>query len=461
MYNTNDTIVAVSSALAGIRKIIRISGPDTLQICKRIFEPEISIQTNGIITGAISIENIPKVSCNLYIFFKPQSYTGQDLVELHVEASDMVVSTIIEHLLQSDIRMAGPGEFTARAYLNGKLDLVQAEAINEIIVSSNMLQLSAAEKLLSGKLAQISKDICNNLIDILSLIEAGLDFCEEDIELISQDQVIIKFNDIIIQLEQLLAGSIRNEGLIELASIGIAGAPNAGKSSLLNTLLGAERSIVSGAAKTTRDILSGILALKHCRCVLFDCAGLILQSNDIIDELAQQAAVEALSNSTAFIFCVDISKSDWNEDFAISKQINMSKAIAVATKCDLISKTQSSKRIAELKEISGLEFLPISILSGEGLQQLIKNIDERILQETKTGIYSEKLADTVTLTARHKQTVTNAISNLNEAVQQLQSGNNEIAAMMLRTTYKAISDIEQPIDEQMLDLIFSQFCIGK
>jgi len=329
------------------------------------------------------------------------------------------------------------------------------------------------------------------MVDCLSLIEAGLDFSAEDIEPESGRQVIERLFGIKGQLEELLSGSIRYETLIDLPAVGIAGAPNAGKSSLLNKLLGTERSIVSHRRKTTRDVLSAPYSLAHCRCVLFDCAGLMRQPEDVLDELSQQAAVEALRNSAVVVFCIDISKTDFSEDISIFRILKaedrkqktenrasvpcspLSAMITVATKCDLLSEGMFSSRLAKLNELFGVELLAISSETGAGLEVLRETIDEKILKlergfsTAKTaGIsLSESVQSSVALTARHKQAVTEAIENVGESIAELKAGNDEIAAMMLRAAYQAVSGIESAaaghIDEQILEQIFSRFCIGK
>jgi tRNA modification GTPase len=227
-----------------------------------------------LVTGSVTIDNELEAEAQLYLFLAPHSYTGDDIAEIHLHTNPAVTEALMDSLLGRGLRMAGPGEFTARAYLNGKIDLAQAEAVNEIIVSSNAFQLAAAEKLLSGRLSESSAKVRSAMMDCLSLIEAGLDFSGEDIELETGAEVIERLLGIKEQLEHLLTGSIRYESLIDLPAVGIAGAPNAGKSSLLNKLLGKERSIVSHRRKTTRDVLTAICVLEHCKCVVFDCAGL-------------------------------------------------------------------------------------------------------------------------------------------------------------------------------------------
>jgi len=474
MYELNDTIVAVSSPAVGQRAIVRITGPDTIDTCEKIFCSPIPKQTSALIAGSIAIDHALRIDAKLYLFLAPHSYTGETLAEIHIYANPSVTEALLESLLGKGLRMAGPGEFTARSYLNGKIDLAQAEAVNEIITSSNRLQLAAAEKLLSGKLAETTEKICSELMDCLSLIEAGLDFSGEDIEFITGPEAVQKLICVKSELERLLSGSISCESMLDLPAVGIAGAPNAGKSSLLNKLAGYERSIVSAQRKTTRDVLTGLLTLAHYRCVLFDCAGLIATAENILDELTQQAAIEALQNSSVVVFCVDVSEEDWSEDVSINDLIEPKILIPVATKSDLLSEKMLANRIAELNKLFAAEFLPASVVTGVGLEQLRDTIDRKLIELTLGSSSEGQVAEQgrsaelsrspsgIALIARHRQAVTEAIENVSESINELKAGNNEITAMMLRAAYQAISAIEQQhLDEKILDKIFSRFCIGK
>jgi tRNA modification GTPase len=470
MYNTNDTIIAVSSPSSEQRVIIRISGPATLEICSQIFEasdsalvpcpssivPRPSSLNPRLIAGTVSIDAELKLDAMLYLFFAPHSYTGDDVAEIHLYTNSAVVDALIDNLLKQGLRLAQPGEFTAMAYLSGKLDLSQAEAVNEIIVSSNTYQLAAAEKLLAGRLSQTTEFIGRQILDCLSLIEAGLDFSGEDIEFITTNEAITKISEIKSRLEQLLSDSIGCETVIDLPAVGIAGAPNAGKSSLVNTLLGTDRSIVCEQPKTTRDVLTGQLTLEHCRCVIFDCAGLLTSPENVLDELAQQAAGEALRNSTVVVFCVDVTNRPWSQDFSIRRLFETKILLPVATKCDLLGKSELDSALAKMNELFRADFLPISVKTGEGLDCLRRRIDSYLLPRTSHHDGGPAV------TIRHRQAVTQTIEHVTEAIEAIQAGNEEAAAMLLRAAYQTISTIErQHLDEQVLDRIFSQFCIGK
>jgi len=448
--------------------IVRISGPDTIKKINQIFRPMIDAERGTrLVAGSIVVDEELRIDAQLYLFFAPYSYTGETVAEIHLYTNPSVTGALLEGLLNKGLRMAGPGEFTARAYLNGKIDLAQAEAVNEIIVSSNRFQLAAAEKLLSGKLAETTEKIRSELMDCLSLIEAGLDFSGEDIEFITQAEAVQRLSVVKSELERLLSDSIGCESTLDLPAVGIAGVSGAGKSSLLNKLAGYERSIVSAHRKTTRDVLTSLLTLRHCRCVMFDCAGLVATAENILDELAQQAAVESLQNSSIVVFCVDISKADWAEDISIRGLIESEALIPAATKCDLLCEDVLAKRAALLGELFGADFIVTSAKDGAGIEQLKDMLDERIIElafgSGKRGTRDERRETSlIALTARHRQAVTEAIENISESINELKAGSNEVTAMMLRAAYQSISGIEQQhVDEKILERIFSRFCIGK
>jgi tRNA modification GTPase len=464
-YDVTDTIFAVSSPSSDQRVILRITGSEAIEMGREIWRgsltPPIAEQTPPyVISGSIVIDADLNVDAKLYLFFAPHSYTGDDVVEIHIDTNAAVTEALIGNLLDRGLRMAEPGEFTARAFLNGKMDLAQAEAVNEIIVSTNKYQLAAAEKLLGGRLGETTAELRERLMECLSLIEAGLDFSGEDIEFITHDEATAKLVDIRNKLEELLSGNIQYERIMDLPAVGIAGATNAGKSTLLNKLLGKERSIVSNQHKTTRDVLTGVCQLAHGQCVLFDCAGLVIDADNLLDELAQQAAVEALRNSDVVIFCVDISKTEWSNDAAIRKLIEPKTLLTVATKCDLIREQILSERLAALNKLFDAHFMPLSAPTNMGIESLREIIDSQLTEQSKTPRTSG-----ATLTARHRQAVTETANHISESIDAWKAGNDEIAALLLRAACQSISDIRQPIaaqiDEQILEQIFNRFCIGK
>jgi len=464
MYELNDTIAAVSSPAGNHRVIIRLSGSRAIQVAKDIFLSQINWQSAGVYTGKFLIDQQLSLEGKLYLFLSPASYTGEDIVEIHIYANPAVTETLLSNILDNQVRLAGPGEFTARAYLNGKMDLAQAEAVNEVIFSSNQLQLQAAEKLLAGKLTKTTEEIKDQILDCLGNLEAGLDFSQEDIQFITTDQAVEILKTIKQKTESILQSGINCQTVMDLPSVGAAGASNAGKSSLTNLLLGCERSIVSEKQKTTRDVLQGLLELEHSTCVLFDCAGLIENPMTIIDQLAQQAAIEALRHAKVVLFCVDISKPNYSEDIKLLKLVDSNEIIYVAAKADLLDNKELCTNLSQLKQLFGHTFFPVSSKSKHGIKELITKIDSSLITtaSAKNPALSESPPGSIALTARHKKSVAETIENLTQAIDQLNAGNDEIAAMMLRSAYQNLSRIEQQdINEKVLRNIFGHFCIGK
>jgi tRNA modification GTPase len=460
MYYLNDTIVAVSSPTSDKTVIVRLSGRDTIDKINKIFTPAVSAEHQGITRGSILIAENFRIDATLYLFASGHSYTGETLAELHFWSNSALTEDIIKKLLNNGLRMAQAGEFTARAYFNGRMDLAQAEAVNKIITAGNRLQLAAAEKLLAGKVADTTTGVSMELMQCLSLMEAGMDFSQEDINFISRNDAIEKLETAREKLQQLLSGSITLEAVTDLPSVGIAGATNAGKSSLLNKLLGRQRSIISSQQKTTRDVLTGICELQHSRFVLFDCAGLISQAHNQIDSLAQQAAVEALDTADIVLFCVDTTKDSIDEDIAIRKIIKPELITGVATKADFLNDDAVHKKIAYLRQVFEMDFIPLSNITGAGID-LLQNTIDKTLREQVLDSAPDRAAG-VALTARHRQSAAEAIENINQAVEELKNSSDEIAAMMIRAAYQAMESLEREhIDEKILDNIFGQFCIGK
>ena len=460
----DDTIAAVSSAAvpagAVARSIIRISGPDAFSVLSKILTPSQPIQKNHINSCLVHVDDGLDIDGTLYAFFQPHSYTGEDLAELHLGACGAVVEAVLKKLYRF-VRPARPGEFTQRAYLNGKMDLTQAEAVAEIVSAANTTQLDAAEQLLKGRFSDTIAKLREQIVELLGLLEAGLDFSEEDIEFISQDQALDRIESFRDTLSGLLQNSIRCERLIDLDSVGLAGVPNAGKSSLLNALLGTQRSIVSDVEATTRDVLTGVLNLDHLDCVLFDCAGLLneQQQDTLINQLSHEASVAALNKAAMVLFCVDANKKDTAADMQMRQQITAESIIYVLTKIDAVADEHLQQKHTVLKEIFGAEFIQTSSETGAGLDTLKKQIREKLLQLRHGDREHE---DRLTINQRHQQKLTEATALLHDAAEEVEMNSTEVAAMLLRQAYEHLGMLEsENISETILDGIFSRFCIGK
>lgn len=353
------------------------------------------------------------------------------------------------------------GEFTLRAYLNGKIDLSQAEAVGEIISASNKFQLEAAEKLLAGRLCETVNDIREEILDVLSLLEAGMDFSEEDIEFISAQDAAARVGRVQQKLNTLIEKTIYYEEMIDLPSVALAGRTNAGKSSLLNVLLDSDRSIVSGEAGTTRDVLEGLLELDGFRAIIFDCAGI---GDDrvgvgLLDELGRAAATQAINRAGVVLFCVDVTSDDFAIDANILKAIETEAILPVATKCDLVGESDLQKKRAELAELFSTEPILTSSKERKGIDELLSSVDG-VLCCQMAG--SAEAAERIAVNERHRSVVKKAIKEVSMAIHEALAGNGEIAAMLLRSGYESLGQMErEDVNEAVLDRIFADFCIGK
>jgi len=462
--NIDNTIAAVSTATvpAGTagRSIIRICGPVAFDALSKIATPSEPIRKNRIISCVVHVDNDLDIDGLLYAFYQPHSYTGQDLAELHLDACGAVIETILEKLYQS-VRPAAPGEFTQRAFLNGKMDLTQAEAVAEIVSAANTTQLAAAERLLHGRFSDTIAQLRTRIIELLGRLEAGLDFSEEDIMFVSAADALKEVDSIRQQLTDLLDGSIRCERIIDMDSVGLAGRPNAGKSRLLNAMLGHSRSIVSGIEATTRDVLTGLLQLEQMDCVLFDCAGLLDESrqNTRINQLSHEASLAALNTAAIVLFCIDAGKWDFEAERQMRQQITAETVLFVMTQIDTVPPEQIARQQTQLQSLFGAEFLPTSAATKEGLEPLKKQIQAELLRLRSADTEYESRH---TINQRHEQKLAEAIKLLGEASNEVEAESTEIAAMLLRQGYELLGGLEtEDISETILDDIFSRFCIGK
>jgi len=464
MFDLNDTIAAFSSASAGdgelARSVLRVCGCGVGEVLRCLFGDLRLMGRRGIKHGSIEVERGIEIDASIYFFPGPCSYTGEDVAEVHFYASPIVCEIILAKVLKH-CRMAGGGEFTLRAYLNGKIDLSQAEAVGEIISASNKFQLKAAEKLLAGRLCETIGEIREEILDVLSLIEAGMDFSEEDIEFISSAEAAERVGEVQKKLNTLIDQAIHYEEMIDLPSVALAGKANAGKSSLLNVLLGSERSIVSGEAGTTRDVLEGVLELDGARAIVFDCAGLggNLAEASLLDELGRAAAFEAINRASVVLFCVDVTADDFAGDAEILKAIDSETVLPVATKCDLLGESELQKKQIALAGLFSMEPIMTSSKDVSGIAELLGDIDGVLCCQTAG---SAEAAERIAVNERHRNVVKKALKEVEMAIHEVLSGNGEIGAMLLRSGYESLGQMErEDVNEGILDRIFSGFCIGK
>ncbi|AQQ08718.1 tRNA modification GTPase MnmE [Sedimentisphaera cyanobacteriorum] len=455
MYDMRDTICALSSGgVDAPRHIIRLSGSEC-----RTGIAELGIKKTaeqGVEKRDIFLSfNDRKLRFSSFVYSFPEgrSYTLERLIEIHVQAPLPAAEEIISVLTAVEgIRLAGPGEFTYRAFMNGRLSLAQSEAVSQIVSGSSRYHIQAAQKLMKGDLTIRLEQIKNSIVELLGLFEAGLDFSGEDIVFIQPEEAKERAEQIKKTLREIIENNLAYERMLGLASAAAAGLPNAGKSSLVNALLGCDRAIVSEQKATTRDILSSVCQLEYQDCILSDCAGMMAGSfADEIDQAAQELAGEYILSSDLILFCVESGKACYEDEKRVFDRIRQKNILGVATKCDLAG----SKR--QMEEIFGIRFVEFSIKQPEKLQILKTEIQSRLSELSPAG---EQIT---AVNKRHRDSVFQCLEDLDKAAELFAQGDEELAALCLREGYSKIADIDQQkeLDERVLSSIFQNFCIGK
>ena len=466
-FDMEDTIAAISTAPAvALRGILRISGSDALSLVEKIFQKDdkqFSSWTRRY--GRLKLTDEIRCPAQLYVFRSPNSYTSQDMAELHLPGSPALLQMVLELLLQAGARSAEPGEFTARAFMNGRMDLSEAEAVAEVISARSDAQLRGAEQLLAGALHQKCEQITSQLMDILALLEANIDFTDQDIEWDSTQQLTEQMQNVQNDLEQLLTDSRSWEQLSHLPRVVVAGPANAGKSCLTNALLGMDRSIVNSLAGTTRDLLTGPLHLTHGECMLIDSAGLG-PVDDLLAQDAQQVAQLAITTCDLLLWVIDGSDSrsqeQFEKDIRFLDSLNyQGPCLAVVNKIDLCRDTTS--RLRTLQQLSHElqdKTIAVSALRGDHLDELKLQIEQSL-----HGGNIDTTPLVLALTVRQREALKDGIENLRRASLLLsdpESTPAELAALELREGLDYLGEITgEVVTDEVLGRIFSRFCIGK
>ena len=461
MFSMDDTIVAVSSAAgpAG-RSIVRLSGPEAIRLAAgALSRPLDGIGGFRAIAGAVRASARPPVEVpgRLYLFRAPRSYTRQDVAELHV-AGQAVASMLCSTLIAAGARQAQAGEFTARAFFTGRLDLARAEAVADLIDAEADAQLRSALGVLEGALSRLCRPAAEAVTEALALIEASIDFADEDVELPRPAQVAGALREVSRRLKSASAAgsSVARAGPPHAA---IAGRPNAGKSSLLNALSGTDRAIVSALAGTTRDVLSAAAEMAEgCEVVLLDAAGLDVTA-DPLTRAAHAAAREAVASADAVVFVVDAAAADHDAEadlLAEVRQLNRRAApLLVANKTDLPTDP------ADLARRFGPGLLPVSALTGAGLDRLRAALAERLADLAPPRPAGLLLHD------RQRRRLADAAAAATAAAELLAPAGGladvaELAAVELRAALAGLKELTgEVVTEDVLAAIFGRFCIGK
>jgi tRNA modification GTPase len=463
MSEVQDTIAAIATPLGrGAIGVIKISGEDALPILKKLFKPKssrCSFESRKIYYGEIvdfrSGEVVDEVLC---VYMKaPYTYTREDVVEIYAHGGPLLLRKILELVLLSGARPAKPGEFTLRAYLNGRIDLAQAEAICELISARSEEALKLAIRNLKGGLSKKIKPLREKLLELLVQLESSIEFPEEDIDTKGYEQLAqIIEKEILPVIEELISaydqGRIYKEGI----SLVLAGKPNVGKSSLMNALLNEERAIVTPVPGTTRDFIEEEALIEGVPVKLIDTAGLRI-TEDPVERIGVERAKKKLKEADLILWMVDAGNSPDEEDKEIFKEISHYNFLAVINKLDLEPNFVREWE-AFLKDLGIKEWLGISVKEGKNFELLRKKITEKVLAERGREVPE------VAPNLRQKVSLEKAKEFLLSALKQLKTPSclPEVVVLEIREAVKSLEEIIGEItSEDVLDQIFSTFCIGK
>ena len=456
-----DTIAAISTPLgAGGIGIVRLSGPQSLAIAKRLFRRKgggaSAFLSRQFYTGEIHHPSDGRILDEVLLVYmaSPKTYTREDIVEIQCHSGILILQEILQAVLAVGARLAEPGEFTKRAFLNGRLDLAQAESVIDLIKAKTQRSLEIAHRQRAGRLSQAVQARQNELLDLLALLEADIDFPEEDLPPISREEVRGRLAAIRSGLQSLLRtyeeGKLYREGL----SAVIAGRPNVGKSSLLHSLLREERAIVTEFPGTTRDVIEETLNLSGIPLRIMDTAGL-RRAQDAIEEEGVRRTRERLSQADLMIWVVDGSEPLRKEDLDILSLVEARKTVVAVNKNDLppgFPPESLREKIPEAPLVS------ISALRGAGIENLKEEI-RRMIFAGKTESPGEEVLSNL----RHRQAIERAVQALNQALESLAGGlSAEFISVDLQEAQAALGEIVGThTAEDVLERIFSQFCVGK
>ena len=455
-----DTIAAISSAAgnSGIG-IIRVSGDEAIEVVDKIFRPAnknkklANVESHTVHYGHIMDGDKTLDQVLVIVMKNPHSYTGEDTVEIDCHGGMLILKKVLDLVLKNGARTADPGEFTKRAFLNGRIDLSQAEAVMDLINSKNDFALNSSIEQLKGGVSDAIKDIRKDIIYHIAFIESALDD-PEHISLDGYDEEITEMlNENINKISKLVNsfdnGRIMKEGIKTV----ILGKPNAGKSSLLNLMLGEDRAIVTDIEGTTRNTLEENINFNGLSLKIIDTAG-IRDTEDLVERIGVNKAKEIAKEGDLIIYVVDGSRELDDNDREIIKLINDKQAIILVNKSDM----DTVINIDELKKDSNRDVILFSAKNGEGMDQLE--------EEIRNMFYSGKVTynDQVYITnARHKEALENALESLKQVKNSVDAGMPEdFYSIDLMDAYTDLGlIIGESVEDDLVNEIFSKFCMGK
>jgi len=448
-----DTIAAISTPLgkSGLG-VIRLSGKDSCRITLSLFSaPHNSLQDRVPVLGNVFEPRTGEVIDQAVVtyFQAPRSFTREDLVEISCHGSPVILKGVLGLALEAGARLASPGEFTLRAFLRGRIDLVQAEAIRDLIEAQTLFQVKVAQEQLTGSISRRVRPAKEGLVQLIALLEAGIDFAEDDVSVLPEGEIGRRLGDIEAGLVPLQAsfalGKIVSSGL----SIALAGRPNVGKSSVFNALLHEDRSIVTEIPGTTRDLVSETTQIQGIPVRLMDTAG-IREANDHVEQLGIDRSVEALADADQVLFIVDGSEPWTTMDADILLRLEARSYLLVVNKIDLTQELEEQSLPPRAKSVCR-----VSAKTGEGIDDLRRALfKEYGLQEGQGGLVTN---------LRQEQLIQRALMALDKCQKSLiNQMPHEVILLDLYSALKALNALTgETTVEDILDNIFSTFCIGK
>ncbi|OCK52233.1 tRNA uridine(34) 5-carboxymethylaminomethyl synthesis GTPase MnmE [Chryseobacterium sp. CBo1] len=459
----NDTICALATANGiGALGIIRVSGDEALTVVQKCF-PSKNLEkqkSHTIHYGYFMDEEEAIDEVMLSIFLAPRTFTTENSVEITFHGSPHIGKRILETLIKNGARMAKAGEFTLRAFINGRIDLSQAEAIADVIASENEASRKVAINQLKGGITNEISFLRTDLLNFVSLIELELDFAEEDVEFADRSALNQLLDKIELKLNSLIESFQYGNAIKNGTAVAIIGKPNAGKSTLLNALLKEERAIVSNIAGTTRDTIEEILHIKGHAFRLIDTAGL-RETVDEIEAIGVKKAKEKVENADILVYLADAATEDFSEDIEMIKSLLRDdlKLIICATKIDEVIPTlhEKAEEIFRNEIVHEFDFIKISAVENQNIQDL-KNELSSYVEQLKT---SEN--NVIITNQRHFQALQKSLDAVNKVKEAINFQiSTELLAYELRNALEHLGEISGEVtNDEVLGNIFSKFCIGK
>lgn len=450
----DDTIVAIATppGRGGIG-VVRLSGSEAREIASSMLRLKHEMEPGrASFAELIEPETGERIDEAVVTFFaKPHSYTTDDVIEISAHGSPVVLRHIIELALARGARLAEPGEFTMRAFLNGRLDLAQAEAVRDLIESQTLYQAKIAAQQLDGALSRRLQPIKKKLVDLIAVMEAGIDFAEDDVAVLPGREITSRIVEVEAPLEKLRVSFAYGKVVHEGFTLAIVGRPNVGKSSLFNRLVERERAIVTASPGTTRDLVTETVALGGIPVKLVDTAG-IRHSTEEAESIGIRKSYEALSDADMAVVVLDSSSGVVAGDLELleAARTKTGRALVAANKVDLGT--------APLTQPDGLQVIPTSAITGEGIERLRAEILNTVSGQTAGEQESGFLTN-----IRHQRLVEESLMSLAAARRAAQSGIPH--EMIMIDLYGALRPLDaitgETTADDILNLIFSSFCIGK